>query len=96
MNSNVQNYFDKASALKEITERKQIVETYRQTGLLNREDAINKIISLRMTDQDVAGATAAVQLSTGTIPFTQATDQQIISELQMQISVLAAELFAKP
>lgn len=75
----------------EIKERKDIVEKYLFDGNLDREKAISKIQSLRLKDSKVAEITEATMLS-GSVPFTYASNEQIIGELQMQINILWAEL----
>ena len=87
----IQSANDKAMAMKDIAERKQIIDNYRLTGYLDREDAIQKIKSLRLTDSDVAAATNA-QLLFNSTPFSQTSDQGIIAELQMQVEILVAKV----
>ena len=82
------------SILKDIQERKEIIEKYRKCGLLDRNDAINKIISLRISDEEVAVATS-FSLSKGRVTFENASNEQIIYELQMQIEILALEMANK-
>lgn len=75
----------------DISERERIISTYRTTGYLDRNQAIEKIKELRMTDKEVATVTAA-QLAVNSIPFEAASDEKIIGELQMQIDILKAKL----
>ena len=75
----------------DIKERKDIVDRYYASGILDRQDAINKINNLRLTDEKVAEITSA-KLLAHRIPFRESTDEQIISELKMQIGILTEEL----
>ena len=83
--------YDKASMIKDFSERKQLINEYRLTGYLNREIAISKIQELRITDPDVSIATN-IRLASGRTPFDQATDEALASELQMQIDILSAKV----
>ena len=83
--------YDLSSMLKDLEERKQIIQRYQRTGYLDRANAIRKIQELRMTDADVAAATVA-SLAVSSTPFEQVSDQGIVAELQMQANVLTAEL----
>lgn len=83
--------YDYSSTLKDLEDRKQIIQRYQMTGYLDRTDAIRKIQELRLTDTDVAAATAAT-LAVSSTPFEQASDRGIVAELQMQANILVAEL----
>ena len=74
-----------------IKERRDIVDKYRDYRVLDRDDAINKIRSLRLTDSKVREMTEIALLVKPT-PFEKASNEQIVSELQMQITILMAEL----
>ena len=91
MNEFQQSANEKTTILKDINERRQIIETFQMTGILDRDDAIKKIQLLRLTDNDVAAATAT-RLAISSTPFSQATDQGIVAELQMQVEILTAKL----
>ena len=91
MNEFQQSLNDKTSMLKDIKERRQITEKYQMTGILDREDAIQKIQLLRLTDNDVAAATAT-RLAVSSTPFSQTSDQGIIAELQMQVEILTVKV----
>jgi len=88
---NSKTNYDRASMLKDISERKQLIDEYRSIGYLNREKAIRKIQELRLTDSDVSAATS-IRLATSRTPFAQATDEAIAAELQMQIDILSAKV----
>lgn len=64
---------------------------YQTTGQIDRLKAIEKIQELRIIDKEVAAVTTA-RLVLSSIPASQASDQVIIDELQLQIVVLTAEL----
>ena len=91
MNNQIKGVYDKASILKDISEREQIIRDYQLTGHLDRNKAIEKIQELRLTDADVAMATT-VRLAISATPFEQITDQGIIAELQVQVGILVAKL----
>lgn len=91
MNNSIQEIYDKATLLKDIEERKQIIHEYQHTGQLDREKAIEKIKELRVTDEDVAKVTTT-RLAVSSTPFSQASDKGIVAELQMQMAVLIAKL----
>lgn len=78
----------------EIKERKDIINKYLFDGTIDREKAISKIQSLRLTDSKVAELTEATMFS-GSVPFAYASNEQIIGELQMQIEILFGELIEK-
>ncbi len=88
---NKKNIYDKESMLKDISERKKLIEEYKAKGYLNREDAIKKIIELRSSDPDVSKVTTE-RLIVSSIPFDKATDEAIATELQMQIDILSLKI----
>ena len=61
------------------------------TSHLDRDKAIFKIQELRVIDENVAAVTA-VKLAQFSVPFSQAPNENIVSELKMQIDILSAEL----
>lgn len=83
--------YDRASIMQDINDRKQIILDYQLTGHLDRDKAVGEIQKLRLNDEDVAKATTA-RLAVSSTPFTQATDQDIVAELQMQVNILTAKL----
>lgn len=94
MSNPIKDAFDKASLIKDIDERDSIIFNYQRYGLLDRDDAIKKIQKLRISDKDIAAATA-VNLSVSSIPFSQSTNDQIVGELAMQRDLLQAKLIKK-
>ena len=93
MNEFQQSANDKTAMLKDFNERRQIIEKYQRTGILDRDDAIKKIQLMRLTDDDVAAATVT-RLAICSTPFSQISDQGIVAELQMQVEILTAKLIA--
>jgi hypothetical protein len=89
--SNLKNAYDAGSLLRELRERKALIDAYHQYGYLDRDNAIKKIQDLRIKDAEVAAATSA-KLAVSSIPFEQAPSQSIIAELEMQAEILAAKL----
>lgn len=88
------NELDKLSLTKDIAERDRIIEEYNFFGVLDRADAIDKIKKLRATDLEIATVTAA-ELTKGSVPFEQCSNDQIINELILQRNVLNAKLSKK-
>lgn len=83
---------NKESIIKDIIDRKKIVFDYRMYGILDRDRAINKIKELRNKDKEVEKITT-VNLAISSIPFSMSSDDQIVAELDMQKTILEAELF---
>lgn len=92
MSNPLKEAYDRASLLNDISERETLLQDYQRTGRLDRDKAVRKIQELRLTDSDVAQATA-VMLAKSHTPFEQATDQAIANELQMQLQILSAKAF---
>ena len=94
MSNPIKREFDAASLVKDITDRENIIYNFQTTGYLDRDGAINKIVEMRISDEDVAKVTAANLLISST-PFNQAPDFQIVDELIMQRNILQAKLSKK-
>lgn len=94
MSNLIKDILDKESIIKDIGERENIICNYQKYGLLDRDNAIKKIQELRISDEDIAAATA-VNLSVSSIPFSQSTNDQIVGELIMQRDILQAKLIKK-
>lgn len=92
MSNQIKREYDKMSITKDITERENIVRQFQMTGFLNRNDAIEKIRSLQITDADLALATLAKQAESGSIDLYQADNALIIANIQFQIDILTAKL----
>lgn len=90
MDNRFKETYDRASMLKDISDREQMINNFRRTGYLDRDKAIQKIQELRLSDTDVAAATTA-RLAISSTPFSQVSDQGIIAELQMQLEILSAK-----
>lgn len=86
--------FDIASLIKDIAERDDIIRNYQLYGLLDRDNAIKKILELRISDNDVTTITS-VKLSVSSTPFNQSINDQIVAELAMQRDILRAKLTKK-
>ena len=80
------------SLTKDIIEREKIVYQFQTTGFLDRNDAIEKINSIQITDIELATATAVKQVQFGSIDLYQADDNLIIANMQFQIDFLKAKL----
>ena len=83
--------FDKANALNDIADRKRLIQDYCRTGYLDRQKAINKILELRYTDGEVAAVTIANN-TPQSIPLISASDQSLVSELELQIAILSKKV----
>ena len=94
MSNSIKDTFDKASLIKDINERENIVCNYQRYGVLDRDDAIKKIQELRIKDEDVLKVTSA-NLAVSSTPFNQSTNDQIVNELIMQKNILQAKLRGK-
>ena len=92
MSNPIKNTFDIATIRRDIEERRQIVNRYEIYGVLDRDDVIRKIGSLRFTDEAVG--TASVLTAYGP-PLGTLSNPQLIQELQIQIYILEAELSKK-
>jgi len=86
--ANIKDTVDKFSNAKDIAERQQIIYDYRTYGEIDRANAINKIIELRTTNEQVAMAQWIECASQPSIPFEQVTNEQLINELEKQIAIL--------
>ena len=84
--------YDKLSLEKDIIEREKIVYQFRITGFLDRNDAIEKIKKIQLTDADLALATITKQAMSGSINLHQADDNLIIANMQFQIDFLKLKL----
>ena len=59
MSNPIKREYDKLSLTKDIIERENIVYQFQTTGFLDRNDAIEKITALQITDAELALATKA-------------------------------------
>ncbi|MGN0576088.1 MAG: hypothetical protein ACI4J2_08660 [Ruminococcus sp.] len=91
MNDPVKKAYDIDSIRKDINERQQMIKEYINTRHLDRDKAIAKIMELRGKDVKVAAVTD-IKLAQFSVPFSQAPDENIVSELKMQMDILTAEL----
>ena len=82
---------DTESLIKDIKERDDIIQNYRITRSLDRDNAIKKIMELRSRDIDIYRITMA-GLAISSTPFNIATNEQIIRDLETQKNILEAKL----
>ena len=94
MSNPIKREYDKLSLTKDIIERENIVYQFQTTGFLDRNDAIEKITALQITDAELALATKAKQEASGSVSLYQVDDNLIITNIQFQIDFLKAK-FAK-
>lgn len=80
--------YDKMSITKDIVERENIIRQFHTTGFFDRNEAIEKILSLQYTDADMAIATAAKQKQYGGVNLYQAGNNLIAANIQFQIDFL--------
>ncbi len=92
MNAPIKKAYDIDSIKKDIQERHQMINEYQMTRRLDRDKAISKIMELRTTNMEVLTVTLANQTS---IPLSNAPDEMLLNDLQMQINMLTAELLKK-
>lgn len=94
MSNPIKDEFDRESLIKGIAEREDIIVNYQKNGFLDRNNAVRKILELRINDKDVEIITTA-KLSKSSTPFAWATNDQIVKELDMQRTILLAKLIEK-
>ncbi len=92
MSNPIKREYDKLSLTKDIVERENIVYKFQTTGFLDRNDAIEKINSIQITDIELATATAVKQVQCGSVDLYQADNRLIITNIQFQIDFLKAKL----
>lgn len=78
------------SNLKDINERQSIIKKYYKTGALDRKNAIEKIVELRKRDTSVAKIYMS-QFIMPQISLAEASDLQLIKELETQIAILSGK-----
>lgn len=94
MSNPIKDILDKQKLQYDINERNSIIAQYYETGYLDRDNTIQKIRELRLTNEKVAKITIPT-VSANAVPLVYLTDAQLIDELNMQISILKAEIAAK-
>ena len=92
MSNPIKKEYDKLSITKDIIERENIIRQFQTNGFLDRNEAIEKILSLQHTDADMAFATVAKQKQCGGVDLYQADNNLIIANIQFQIEILKAKL----
>ena len=79
--------FENLRLLKDIQDIDDMLNQYCQNGLINREKAISKIRELRITNKDI-GKSAAETLPFNSIPFSEASNNQLAGELNAYKAIL--------
>lgn len=92
MGNPLKREYDKMSITKDIIERENIIRQFQTTGFFDRNEAIEKILSLQHTDADMALATVAKQTQCGRVDLYQADNNLIIANIQFQVDILIAKL----
>lgn len=92
MSNPLKKDYDRLSIKKDIAERERILHLYQTTGFIDRNDAIEKISSLQITDAEIALATRVKQAESGSIDLHQADNALIVANMQFQIDVLKGKL----
>ena len=92
MSNPIKREYDKLSLTQDIVERENIVNQFQTTGFLDRNEAIEKITALQITDAELALATKAKQAISGSVNLYQADDNLIVTNIQFQIDFLKAKL----
>ena len=92
MSNPIKREYDKLSIAKDIIERENIIRQFQTTGFLDRNEAIEKMKALQLTDADMALATVAKQTQCGSVNLYQADNNLIITNMQFQIDFLKAKL----
>ena len=92
MDNRIKKEYEIQLVEKDISEREKIIRDFTNYGYLDRNDAINKIISLQMTDFEMTLATRAKQIESGTANLYLADEKLIIDNIQFQLDFLELKL----
>ncbi len=92
MSNPIKKELDRISIVKDISEREKIIKYFQATGFIDRNDAIEKIKSIQITDRELAKATIAKQIQCGTVDLYQVDNNVIVTNMQFQIDFLKAKL----
>ena len=92
MGDAVKREYDMLSIKKDIAEREKIVQQFRCTGVIDRNDAIDKLVKLQTKNGKLAVATMAKQNANGYVDLYQTDNSTIIMNIQFQIDFLRVEL----
>jgi len=95
MSNQLKRDYDRLSITKDIAERERIVQLYHDSGFLDRNDAIEKITSLQISDAEMALATKVKQVESGSVNLRQADNNLIVTNILFQINFLKAKLAKK-
>lgn len=85
---------NKLEIFNDIKERADIIYTYRVSGYIDRKNAIYKLKELRINDNQVWELTT-IKLLQYITPFVEASNEQNINELIMQLNILKCKLSSK-
>ena len=80
--------------MKDIRDRKDLIQQFRQTGWLDRDKTIQKIMELRVNDPTVMRL-EYLQMSTSQaprVPLERATNAELVKQLELQVAALEAKL----
>lgn len=94
MSNPIKDILDKQKLQQDIDERNAIIAQYYETGYLDRNNTIQKIRELRLTNEKVAKITIPT-VPVNAVPLACLTNVRLIDELNMQISILKAEIAEK-
>ncbi|MBR0456879.1 MAG: hypothetical protein IJJ01_09445 [Firmicutes bacterium] len=78
--------------IKDSDERQRIINDYRYGRMLDRDYAIKLIIEKRQEDPKVLLVTQAAQFGKTLIPLEEASDEELIQELQMQVAAMEGKV----
>ena len=92
MSNPIKREYDKLSLTKDIFERENIVYQFQTTGFLDRNDAIERITSIQITDTELALATKAKQALSGSVDLYHVDNNLIIANMRFQIDFLKVKL----
>ena len=84
---------ERTSIEKDISELNDMIQEYRLWGKLSdRNKAYQKILELRGKEPDLNTSAIVMQALSGAVPFEQATDETIVTEMQEQLIYLTDKL----
>ncbi len=86
--------YDKLKLLHDIEERQEIVNRYQRHSFIDRNHVIQKILELRSLDKEVNAVALTEQTVYPGLPLPDCPNIVLINELQKQIAILQAKLYA--
>jgi len=81
--------------IRDIDERKRIINDYRYCRILDRDHVIKLIVEKRQEDPKVFFITRATQFGKTLSPLEEAPDEILIQELQLQVVAMEGEVVEK-